>query len=60
MNLELQKRKLDLQKLETSKLEFEYKVLERLADIDRIKLSIQKQEDAISKVKQEIKKMESK
>ena len=60
MNLELEKKRLDLQKLETSKLEFEYKVLERLADIDRIKKSIQKQDDAIQKIKEQIKQMESK
>jgi len=60
MNLELEKKRLDLQKLETSKLEFEYKVLERLADIDRIKKSIQKQDDAIQKIKEQIKQMEIK
>lgn len=60
MNLELEKKRLDLKKLETSKLEFEYKVLERLADIDRIKKSIEKQDDAIQNIKQQIKEMESK
>lgn len=60
MNLELERKKLDLKKLETTKLEFEYKVLERLADIDRIKISIEKQDDAISKIREEIKTMESK
>lgn len=58
MNLELEKKKLDLKKLETSKLEFEYKVLERLSDIERIKESIAKQEEAIQKIQDEIANME--
>jgi hypothetical protein len=41
-------------------LEKKNKVLERLADIDRIKKSIQKQDDAIQKIKEQIKQMESK
>jgi D-mannonate dehydratase len=59
MNLELEKKKLDLRKLETSKAEFEYKVLERLADVQRIKDSIAKQDEAIEKIKAEINNMES-
>lgn len=58
MNLELEKKKLDLRKLETSKAEFEYKVLERLADVERIKDSIAKQDEAIEKIKTEIHNME--
>lgn len=58
MNLELEKKKLDLKKLETSKLEFEYKILERLADVERIKESIAKQEEAIQKIQDEIANME--
>lgn len=57
-NLALEKKKLDLRKIETSKLEFEYKILERLADIDRIKESIKQQEIAIDKIKNEIEEME--
>lgn len=58
-NLALEKKKLDLRKIETSKLEFEYKILERLADIDRIKESIKQQEQAIENIKKEIEAMES-
>lgn len=58
-NLALEKKKLDLRKIETSKLEFEYKILERLADIDRIKKSIEEQNKAIEKIKNEIEAMES-
>jgi peptidoglycan hydrolase CwlO-like protein len=58
-NLALEKKKLDLRKIETSKLEFEYKILERLADIDRIKKSIEEQDKAIQKIKNEIEAMES-
>ena len=59
MNLELEKKKLDLKKLETSKLELEYKILERLADIDRIKSSVKKQELAIEEIKKQLLTMES-
>jgi len=58
LNLELEKKKLDLKKIETSKSEFEYKILERLADVERIKESIAKQEEAIDKIKDEIANME--
>lgn len=60
MNLELEKKKLDLKKLETSKLELEYKILERLADIDRIKTNVEKQEEQIIQIKENIKQLESK
>lgn len=59
MNLELEKKKLDLKKLETSKFELEYKILERLADIDRIKTSVEKQELAIQEIKKQLLTMES-
>jgi len=58
MNLELAKKKLDLKKMETSLDEYEYKVLERLADIERIKGNIEIQKKAIEKVKLEISDME--
>lgn len=58
-NLELEKKKLDLKKLETSKLELEYKILERKADIDRIRLSVEKQEIAIQEIKEQLLTMES-
>lgn len=54
MNLELEKKKLELRKVETAKHEMEYKVLERLADIDRIKENIQNQETTIEKIKKEL------
>lgn len=54
MNLELEKKKLDLRKLETGKYEQEYKILEKLADIDRIKENIIKQDIAIEKTKNDI------
>lgn len=59
MNLELAKKRLDLKKMETSLQEYEYKVLERMADIERIKGNIDVQEKAIEKVKQEIVDMEA-
>jgi len=59
MNLEFEKKKLDLKKLETSKLELEYKILERLADIDRIKTSVEKQELAIQEIQKQLLTMES-
>lgn len=59
MNLEIEKKKLDLKKLETAKLELEYKILERKADIDRIQSNIDKQDIAINSLIEQIKNMES-
>ena len=59
INLELAKKKLDLKKLETSLDEYEYKILEKQADIERIKGNMGKAEEAIEKYKQEIIDMEA-
>lgn len=58
MNLEAEKKKLELKKVETAKAEMEYKILERLADIERIKHNIANQEQAILNIKEELKDME--
>lgn len=59
INLELAKKKLDLKKLETSLDEYEYKILEKQADIERIKGNMDKANEAIEKYKQEIADMEA-
>ena len=58
MNLELEKKKLELKKVETSKAEFEYKILERLQDIERLKDNVANQDKAAHKIREEIKQME--
>lgn len=57
MNLKLSKKQLDLQKLETSKLELEYKILERMADVERIQKTINKQNEHIEILKKEIREL---
>lgn len=57
MNLKLSKKQLDLQKLETSKLELEYKILERMADVERIQETINKQNEHIEILKKEIREL---
>lgn len=58
MNLELEKKKLELRKVETAMYEMEYKILERMADIDRIKDNIENQKSTIDKLKEEISNLE--
>lgn len=60
MNLKLSKKQLDLQKLETSKLELEYKILERMADVERIQETINKQNEHIEILKKEIRELKEK
>jgi len=55
MNLALEKKKLEIKKVETAMLEMEYKVLERLADIERLKENINNQQKTIDRLKEEIK-----
>jgi len=54
MNLALEKKKLEIKKVETAMLEMEYKVLERLADIERLKENINNQQKTIDRLKEEI------
>jgi hypothetical protein len=58
MNLELEKKKLDIKKMETALHEYEYKILERMADIERIKRNIETQQKAINKAIDELAQLE--
>ena len=58
MNLALEKKKLEIKKVETAMLEMEYKVLERLADIERLRENINNQENRIQAIEEEIKSTE--
>ena len=59
MNLEVAKKRLDIKKLYTSIDEYEYKILEKMADIERVKGNIEKAKEAIEKYEQELKDMEA-
>lgn len=59
MNLEVAKKKLDINKMETALHEYEYKILERMADIERIKRNIETQHKAIAKAVDELTQLES-
>lgn len=58
MNLELEKKKLELIKVQTALAELEYRVLERVAEIERIRQNIATQNEAIDKLNETIKSME--
>lgn len=60
MNIELERKKLEIKKVETAKAEMEFKILERIADIERLKENITNQERAVSRLALEIKSMEGK
>lgn len=54
MNLEVEKRKLNIKRCQVTIDELEYKILERMADIERIKTSIKEQEETINKINKQI------
>lgn len=54
MNLELEKKKLEMRKVEVAKEEMLYKILEREADIERIKENIRVQDNRLAQIKEEI------
>ena len=58
MNIEVEKIKLNIRKLETAKAESEFKILEKLADIERVKENIKDQEKAIQKKQEELEQLE--
>ncbi len=58
MNIELEKKKLERRKVETAKYEMEFKILERMADIERIKENMKRQDERMKTLDQEIKEME--
>lgn len=60
MNLELKKKELELKKVETAKAELEFKILEKLADIERIKDQILQQDSTIEMLKSTIEAIQEK
>ena len=58
MNLELEKKKLELRKVETAMHENHFKILERKADIKRLEHNIEKQEETLNNLKEEISSLE--
>lgn len=54
MNLENKKKKLELQRVILAKDELEFKIEERLEEIERLKTHIEIQKQTILKLKQEI------
>ena len=54
MNLEVKKKELELSKVSCAKEEMEFKILEREADIARLKQNIENQDRRIAEIKEEI------
>jgi peptidoglycan hydrolase CwlO-like protein len=53
--LELKKKELELERVKLAKKEMEFKIEERLEEIDRLKSHIEIQNQTIKKIEQEIK-----
>ena len=53
-SLEIERKKLELRKVETARAEMEFKILEKLSDIERIKEQIKLQDSGIEALKQTI------
>lgn len=58
MNLELERKKLELKRVEVAKADMEFTILERMADIERLKKNIQNQETRMKEIQEQISKME--
>jgi hypothetical protein len=60
MSLDLRKKKVELLRVNAAKAELDLRVYERLDEIERIKAHIKVQEDAETKLKEEILNLEKK
>lgn len=54
IDLELERKKLELRRVEMSKDEMGFKIFERQADIERLKKEIEKQTNRVEELKQQI------
>jgi len=55
-SLEIQRIKLQIAKVETGKMEMEFKILERKEDIKRLEREIENQTNTINELKEKLKK----
>lgn len=53
--LEIRRKELELERVKLAKKEMEFKIEERIDEIDRIKMGIETQKEHIKKLEQEIK-----
>lgn len=60
LNIELERKKLELKRVEMAKADMEFTILERLADIERLKKNIQNQDERIKSLNEQILSMEDK
>jgi SMC interacting uncharacterized protein involved in chromosome segregation len=58
MEIEIARKKLELKRVELAKDDMEFTILERMADIERLKKNIQTQETRIKELQEQISKME--
>ncbi len=54
MNLEKERRRLEFKRVEMAMLEMEFKIQERLADIERLKENISNQQKRLDELKSEL------
>lgn len=59
INLNLERKKLELKKIETALAEMEFKKLERMKEIERIDENIEKQRLTINNIREDIKELEN-
>lgn len=53
-DLEIERKKLELRRVESARMEMEFQIKEKLADIERIKTNIQIQANRESELKKEL------
>ena len=54
MNIDLKRKNLELERIKLGKLEMEFRIEERMQEVERLRENIKIQEDALAKIKAEI------
>ena len=60
INIELERKKLELKRVEVAQADMEFTILERMADIQRLEKNIEKQKERVRELAHQIKEMEGK
>lgn len=60
INIELERKKLEMKRVEVAQADMEFTILERMADIERLEKNIENQKARVKELAQQIKDMEGK